>query len=87
MNGNVWPTYGLTADYRVNASYLELHASSDRLGKIWTNRYNLNPRENPQLIGDCFYFWDEILSGQFEPQTEKAKDYKDPGHSPPKAMK
>lgn len=65
VNGNVWPEYSLEADYSVNASYVELHANRNRFGKVFTNRYRINPEFNPPFIGDCFYFWDVILSRQF----------------------
>ena len=65
MNGNVWPTYGLTAKGKVNASYVELHARNDRLGRVYTNRYKLNRDLVPEVINDCFYTMDDVLSDQF----------------------
>ncbi|CAG2117964.1 unnamed protein product [Medioppia subpectinata] len=65
VNGKSWPMYGLTREGRVNASYVELHANRSRMGTVWTNRYTVNDNYNPPLVGDCFYFWRDILDKQF----------------------
>jgi len=66
VNANLWPAYSLNDDNSVNASFLELHADNDRLGKVYTNRYDgIDDGYYPTIIQNCFNFWDEIISEQF----------------------
>ncbi|XP_054161092.1 cholinesterase 1-like [Oppia nitens] len=65
IRGNVWPPYSTNRDGMVNATYLELNPDSKRMGTVWVDQYRLNYANNPPIIGDCFYFWKDILDDQF----------------------
>lgn len=66
VNGNQWPKYEWNPNYGlVNASYLELHSHNDRMGRLWLDKYREDPNANPKVIGDCFYLWDDVITGQF----------------------
>jgi hypothetical protein len=64
VNGNAWPPY-IVRKNETNLKYLELHASDERLGRVFTNRYNGSDGFRPSVINNCLNFWDEILSAQF----------------------
>jgi hypothetical protein len=64
VNGNTWPPY-IVRNNETNLKYLELHASDERLGRVFTNRYNGSDGFIPSVINNCLNFWDEILSAQF----------------------
>jgi len=67
-NGNVWPNYIVNNDATnsINASYVELNADDNRFGRVYVNRYDgIADGFTPSVIGNCFNFWDAILSQQF----------------------
>jgi hypothetical protein len=42
MNGLFWSQYSLNLNNSVNASYIEFHPNSDRMGNVFVNRYDGN---------------------------------------------
>ncbi len=67
----MWPAYSLNPNNTINATFIELHPDYKRLGKVYVNRYYGNEGNlyyngyAPNIIGNCFDFWDPIISGQF----------------------
>jgi len=67
-NRNVWPNYSVNNDSAksINASYVELNADDKKFGRVFIDRYDgIDDGFTPSVIGNCFNFWDAILSQQF----------------------